>query len=396
MAANERRFQSYDVFKLIVALVLLLLLIWLLLQPSAGTPAASVTQTGAAPPTTAAPTAAAATAAPRAPTVQAEASAGQVQLTGAADPGARLEVVIDGQAAGTVTADAAGRWSFTAEADPGEREIAVNALDAAGRRLASSAPLIVNVPAPIAEPEFGVEVQAGALLVSGTGTPGAQVRVAIDGLEAGLVTAGADGRWTLTAEVAPGEHTIAVEALDAAGQVAAAAPPLRIAAPAPATAPAFEAPTGPLAAGPTTLQGTGAPGSRVQIMVDGQPAGTATVGADGRWAFEAALTAGQHEIAVNALDAAGQVAASSAEAVLTVSAAAAATPAPTVSAACRPGDPDAYGVDQGKVWLVDRCDTMSFIARQTGIDLNALIAANPQVLDPDLIYPGQLITLPGR
>ena len=131
-------------------------------------------------------------------------------------------------------------------------------------------------------------------------------------------------------------------------------------------------------------------------MVDGQPAGTATVGADGRWTITATLAAGQRRLSVDALDAAGQVAASSAEAVLTVSAAAAATPAPTVGAACRPGDPNAYGVDQGKVWLVDRCATMTIIARQNGIALNDQIAATPQVLDPDLIYPGQLITLPGR
>jgi nucleoid-associated protein YgaU len=179
--------------------------------------------------------------------------------------------------------------------------------------------------------------------------------------------------------------------------VAAAGEPASVTvAEAAAAAPALDTPPDPVRAGRVSVSGTGAPGSTVQIVLDGQPAGTATVGADGRWTFAATLAAGQRRLSVNALDAAGQVAASSADVTLTVSAAAGASPTPAVSTACRPGDPDAYGLDQGEVWLVDRCDTLSFIARQTGIDLNALIAANPQVADPDLIYPGQVINLPGR
>jgi hypothetical protein len=63
---------------------------------------------------------------------------------------------------------------------------------------------------------------------------------------------------------------------------------------------------------------------------------------------------------------------------------------------CDFSDPTVYGEDMGTYWLVDRCDTMSYIARQTNIPLAALIAANPQVRNPDLIYPQQQIVLPGR
>ncbi|MBL8057566.1 MAG: LysM peptidoglycan-binding domain-containing protein [Anaerolineales bacterium] len=483
MAANERRFQTYDLFKLIVAILLLLLLLWLLFQRPAAEPiAAGPTAT----PTTAPPPASP-TPGPATPTVQAEAADGQLQLSGTAAPGSTVQIVIDGQPAGTAAADAAGRWSFTAPAEPGDHAIVVNALDAAGAITASSAPLSLSVAAPIAAPEFGVEVAAGALDITGTGTPGSQIRVTVDGRASEPITVGADGRWSFTAEAVAGEHTIAADALDAAGQVAASAPPLKIAAPAPLAAPTLDLPAGPLTAGSLALQGSGAPGSTVQIvidgqpagtarvgpdgrwsfdatltagehtltanalddagqvaaagepaalsvgdapataaaptldtpappvragrvrltgtgtpgstvqvMIDGQPAGTATVGADGRWSFDATLTAGGREIGVNTLDAAGQVAAAGAKTTLTVGAAAAATPAPSSASACRPGDPEAYGEDRGEVWLVDRCDNLSYIARQTGIDLNALIAANPQVLDPDLIYPGQVITLPGR
>jgi hypothetical protein len=400
MAANERRFQNYDLFKLAVTIglvILLLVLIWR--RPPATVPATGGTPTTAAPAGSPSPTPVpAAPTSLTVPTLRAEVAGGQLQLSGSAAPGAALQILIDGQPAGTATAGADGGWTFARVAAPGDRTIVVNALDAAGQVAAASAPLAITVPAPIVEPTFEVEVRAGGLEISGTGTPGSTVQIVIDGRVAGTATVGAGGQWSYTAEIASGEHTVAVDALDAAGQVAASAPELRIAGPAPARAPALDRPAGPLTAGSLTLAGTGAPGSTVQIVIDGQPAGTATVGTDGRWSFDTTLAAGQRRIVVNALDAAGQVAASGEVATLTVAALSppAVTPAPGTTNACRPGDPDAFGVDQGQTWLVERCDTLAHIARQTGIDLNALIAANPQVADPDLIFPGQLITLPGR
>jgi len=40
-------------------------------------------------------------------------------------------------------------------------------------------------------------------------------------------------------------------------------------------------------------------------------------------------------------------------------------------------------------------DTLWDIARANGVSLDALIAANPQIANPDLIYPGDKITIPG-
>jgi spore coat assembly protein SafA len=40
-------------------------------------------------------------------------------------------------------------------------------------------------------------------------------------------------------------------------------------------------------------------------------------------------------------------------------------------------------------------DTLSAIAQNNGVSLNALIQANPQISNPDLIYPGQTIVIPG-
>ena len=46
-------------------------------------------------------------------------------------------------------------------------------------------------------------------------------------------------------------------------------------------------------------------------------------------------------------------------------------------------------------YTVQPGDTMFLIAQKHGIDLDALIAANPQLENPDLVYPGQVINIPG-
>jgi spore coat assembly protein SafA len=45
-------------------------------------------------------------------------------------------------------------------------------------------------------------------------------------------------------------------------------------------------------------------------------------------------------------------------------------------------------------YVVQSGDTMSGIAQKFGVSLGALEAANPQVHDPNLIFPGQLLTIP--
>ena len=49
----------------------------------------------------------------------------------------------------------------------------------------------------------------------------------------------------------------------------------------------------------------------------------------------------------------------------------------------------------GGDYTVKRGDTLSAIAQQQGVSLSSLIAANPQISNPNVIHPGQQIHLPG-
>jgi spore coat assembly protein SafA len=45
-------------------------------------------------------------------------------------------------------------------------------------------------------------------------------------------------------------------------------------------------------------------------------------------------------------------------------------------------------------YIVQKGDTLSEIAQRFGVTLKALEAANPQIKNPDLIFPGQHIHIP--
>ena len=55
-----------------------------------------------------------------------------------------------------------------------------------------------------------------------------------------------------------------------------------------------------------------------------------------------------------------------------------------------PGNPASYG----GTYVVQTGDTLGKIAARTGCTLSALLAANPKIVNPSLIYVGQVINLP--
>ena len=49
----------------------------------------------------------------------------------------------------------------------------------------------------------------------------------------------------------------------------------------------------------------------------------------------------------------------------------------------------------GPSYVVQIGDTLTDIAARFGVTLAGVVAANPQISDPDQIFPGQVITIPG-
>ena len=56
--------------------------------------------------------------------------------------------------------------------------------------------------------------------------------------------------------------------------------------------------------------------------------------------------------------------------------------------------PDLPPAVPGITYIIQPGDTLFSIAQQFGVNFNELVAANPQIADPNIIFPGQFITIP--
>ncbi len=224
----------------------------------------------------------------------------------------------------------------------------------------------------------------GTLTGSGTGEPGATVELWADGYRLGATTVGADGRWTVTAALPAGGYALKARAVDAEGQLLAESMAMAWEMPVFAITPTLTLPDTITAGQPVRLSGIGTPGAEIQIVADGNVVGTAIVGADGIWRYDYAPAPGVHTLSARLAADPGRA---SAPVTLTM-------PASIAPAELRPGC--GIGVDRGTTYVVAPCEHISLIARRINVTPAALIAANPQIVDFNLIYPGQILNLPPR
>jgi hypothetical protein len=132
--------------------------------------------------------------------------------------------------------------------------------------------------------------------------------------------------------------------------------------------------------GQLTLVGTSDPGAQVEVLNGGDSLAVAQTGEDGEWTFTFEPSLGSYQFVARLL--------------ANPSVASDTITNQVVSAS------DAYdcvinaGIDRDDTYIVGTCDTMGTVSQATGVSLDDLIAANPQIENPDLIYPGQILTIP--
>ena len=312
---------------------------------------------------------------------------GETTWSGAAEPGSIVELLVNGEVIGQVTTDADGSWSLPVALAAGDYQINSRLLDADGNIIIESEAMAVSV-APVM-PTFNLpDMAAGSLSsLSGTGEPGSDVDVLVNGAVVGTAVIGADGNWLFDYELGAGDYEIALETTDANGRVLAVEPVTLTVA---ATVPTIASPVGgaDLDSGEIAFSGTGAPESEVEIVDNGAVVGTAVVSADGTWTFPFTPDAGEHEFVVRVVGSD-----TGSEPIRTTVSPAETAPAETTTFACGEGRP---GIDQGDTYIVGDCDWLGKIAQQTGVDARDLIAANPQIEDPNLIFPEQVLNMPPR
>jgi LysM repeat protein len=242
------------------------------------------------------------------------------RISGTGTPGSKVRIIVDGEVVGTATVGENGRWSYPITIDdPGKHEIVLEALDVDGNVVATTEAVSLNVapgfaPLEVDDPELGEflsvdgEQATGQLALSGKGEPGATVQIWAGDRLLGTTTVRSDGSWTFDQEVVlpVGVQELSVRMQDADGNELAASEPVTIEIEA---QPAVATPTlnVELTDGEVTMSGTGTPGSRLQIVVDGQVVDTITVGEDGQWSYTAVLDPGDYELSARAVDGDGNI-----------------------------------------------------------------------------------------
>jgi LysM repeat protein len=285
-------------------------------------------------------------------------------------------------------------------------------------------------PTAAVTPSFDiVKVDPGGhAVIAGRAAPGATVEVLDGGKKLGEETADSRGEWALVPKqpLPPGEHQLSLQATDPKTRVKtgssdtvalAVAPPSSGGASTPSTvavllpgdanqpAQALQTPNaaeGGLSLdtagyndkGELMLSGHAKPGATLRLYAGNQPLGGATADATGKWSAVTPHPAasGKAELRVDQLAADGSVAQRVAEPFEppTPASAAAKLAASAGAASATPAHSRHYTVQSGNsLWVIARK------AYGEGTQYTVIYSANRgHIRDPNLIYPGQVITLP--
>ena len=291
---------------------------------------------------------------------------GDAVIAGRASPHAEVTVVDGGREIGKTKADARGEWVLLPKESlsAGVHELGLTARDAEASVASSEKKVVVVVP------ERGKDIAGRET----TGERGALALVVPQDESGGVTVI----QKPSTPAPGPGPASTPKRAAD---RTTAAGP-------AAVREPAARAATGGLSldaidydnAGKLSLSGRAPRGSRLQVYIDDRPLGRAVAGADEHWrlAPSHSVTPGPHRVRVDRIGAAGRVVA-------------------RLEAPFSRAEPISE-LPEGTVVFVQPGNSLWRIARRTygrGVRYAVIYEANrDQIRDPDLIYPGQIFTLP--
>ncbi|MFO7633894.1 MAG: hypothetical protein R6W76_15220, partial [Caldilinea sp.] len=256
--------------------------------------------------------------------INATLTAGLLALNGSGEPGSTVEIVVDGVVVTSTTVDDEGRWTAVLRANaPGVYAVALQAVDDTGQIIATATPAILSI-APPAQP---------VVAVPPTSTPSETPTPPFTETATSTPTA-VDTPTPIPTDTPTPPPTDTSTPTDTATPLPAdTATPTETATETPTAAPPALDKRSFDGGGPTTLTGSGTPGEIVRVTIDGAPAGTTVVDAQGRWQLLVELIqSGSYTLAVESVTLEGIVRAAAEPFVVDIPTATnTATPVPTIT-----------------------------------------------------------------
>ena len=230
-----------------------------------------------------------------APTVEAVAVSDDQQAvayTGTASPNSQVLIFVDGVQVGEATADADGNWSFSGPATAGDHVITAQSADGL---VSNEAPYTVGEGEPSAPTVDTATVSDDQLTATyvGKAQPNSKVVVFVDGVQVGEMTADADGNWTFSAPATPGDHIVTAQTPD--NGLASNEQPYTVN----NIVTIDSAEGGENDGDVVSFKGKATPNSTVQVIINGEPVGTAVADADGNWSFDWPHQEGAYTVTAN-------------------------------------------------------------------------------------------------
>lgn len=276
---------------------------------------------------------------------------GRAVIAGRAEPGAEVTVLDDGIPIGTVRADKRGEWVLVPDnnLEGGDRELSLVQDLPNGDRMQSEQIVVLSVPVLPDKSAVG----AGEAETAGT-APGEEKTE--DGVLAVLVERTGDGpsRVLQSPEVAGegigNESEVSIRSLDYDSE------------------------------GEVTLAGRTEPNAIVNVYVDGEYIGSAQASEEGDWQLtpEKEVVPGQHSLRIDKVDETGAVLA-------------------RIETPISRARPEELSLGDALV-VVQPGNSLWRIARRAyggGVYYTEIFGANrAQILDPNMIFPGQILALP--
>jgi nucleoid-associated protein YgaU len=291
-------------------------------------------------------------------------------VAGRAAAGAKVTLNANGQAIGSATADAAGQFVIlpAKPLGPGGRELTLSARDAAGDNTAGSAPVIVAMPAPPgAQQAPGQTLAAPAAPVMLPAHPGAAPAPLPGGMPlvmlapAGVAPRILQGPGAPAQKAPPGAARLGLGVVDYG------------------------------ATGEIRFAGTAPPGAAIRLYIDNRPTADITADAQGHWTAEPGqpVAPGTHILRLDQIAPGGSQVLSRVELPFQRA---------DLSARIAAVAPSPAGPAAATQVIVQPTQNLWRIARRAygeGIRYTDIYAANSdRIRDPNLIYPGQIFTLP--
>ncbi len=232
--------------------------------------------------------------------------AGAVTLNGTGTPGTLVEILDEnGNQIDTTTVGATGAWSVPSNFEVGDHNLKVRQISRPRLGRTADNPLVLaegnqgrgiltTYDLPSVTGPSG-NLNPGLIALAGAGTAGSLIELFANGESLGITEVGADGRWSLDADLPDaGSYDISAKLLDPDGNILGQVdgPSLGLAAGfvplaangriQPGT---FSTSDNTTASGPISWSGTGMPGRTVELIANGQKIGETVIGADGTWSI---------------------------------------------------------------------------------------------------------------